>query len=343
VKRKNALESGVDLSVAADAAAKGLFMSVLLKPRELRHLFVETATRRFAGQVADFVRLQKLVADNGGVFRNDHGAIRCADPAVTALIVRAARVMNLRRERDYFFPAKKLVSFDLQVIGDDSSQFKIFVSNVDIDAFPADVAELIREDCADQAADADHGELTRLIGKAEQAGGLSAIDAEHFIRQLVEGVMTRNGAPIKRSVLNRVAAVSGEAASALALGPDFNHVTIDVRAAGFLGIEPMAAEMIARGFRLLPSIQGAPGTMLRQTATMAATMDTPVREADGSIGTAQSEKQFVEIIERSQAISADGVPLWTDAGAPLIFRNFLAANAEKIFDAASTRVEAGSC
>ena len=66
-------------------------------------------------------------------------------------------------------------------------------------------------------------------------------------------------------------------------------------------------------------------------------MATPVLEADGSLGNAQSEKQFVEIIERAQAADADGALLWADDGAPLIFRNFLAANAEKIFDAASTR------
>ena len=88
---------------------------------------------------------------------------------------------------------------------------------------------------------------------------------------------------------------------------------------------------------LLPTIQGAAGSTLRQTATMAATMATPVIEADGRIGSAASEKQFVEIIERGQAVDADGVPLWADNGQPLVFRNFLAANAEKIFDAASTR------
>jgi hypothetical protein len=31
------------------------------------------------------------------------------------------------------------------------------------------------------------------------------------------------------------------------------------------------------------------------------------------------------------------MPLWREDGRPLIFRNFLAANAENIFDAASTR------
>ncbi|MGH8456681.1 MAG: 2-oxoadipate dioxygenase/decarboxylase family protein, partial [Stenotrophobium sp.] len=131
---------------------------------------------------------------------------------------------------------------------------------------------------------------------------------------------------------------SGEAASALALGPDFNHVTIDVQAAGFRSIESMAQAMQKRGFRMLPAIQGAPGTKLRQTATLAATMDTPVREAGGRIGSARTEKQFVEIIERGQALNAQGGRLWRQDGRPLVFRNFLAANAEKIFDAAATRM-----
>jgi uncharacterized glyoxalase superfamily metalloenzyme YdcJ len=279
-----------------------IMSSSVLSPAAIRQRFVAEATRKFAANVPDFVALQKLVSENGGTFLNDHGAIRTADPALRALFVRAAQVMGLRRELDYRFPAKKLVSFDLQVIGEDSRQFKIFVSQVDLDAFPADVAELIRQDCAGQAAAVDHGAFIALIEKAEATGGLAEKDADAFVAHFVHRLMHRNGAPMKRATLEAVARVSGEAASALALGPDFNHVTIDVRAAGFDGIETMAAAMQARGFRMLPAIQGAPGTKLRQTATLAATMDTPVLEADGRPGIAQTEKQFVEIIERSQAV-----------------------------------------
>ncbi|MGH8447394.1 MAG: 2-oxoadipate dioxygenase/decarboxylase family protein [Solimonas sp.] len=317
-------------------------MSGLLPPAELRERFVDHATAKFARNVPDFVALQKLVAAKGGRFRNDHGAIRTADPAVCALFVRAARVLGLRRERAYFFPAKKLKSFDLQAIGDDAAQFKIFVSEVDLEAFPAEVAALVRDDCAEQAAAVDHAPLLALLDRAEAQGGLADADAQRFVAHVADRLMSRNGPALRRATLEAVARVSGEAASALALGPDFNHVTIDVRAARFAGIEAMAEAMRTAGFRLLPAIQGAPGTALRQTATMAATMDTPVREADGSAGNAQTERQFVEIIERAQALDADGAPLWAQDGAPLIFRNFLAANAEKIFDAASTKA-AQSC
>lgn len=309
----------------------------LITPAALRERFVDAATAKFARNVPDFVRLQQLVGANGGRFHNDHGAIRTADPAVCALFVRAARLLGLQRDRRYLFPAKKLKSFDLQVIGEDARPFKIFVSEVDLDAFPAAVAGQIRADCAQQAKAVDHHAFVARLERGEAQGGLSAADAEAFVEHLVERVMSRNGAPLARATLAAVAAVSGEAASALALGPDFNHVTIDVRAANFDGIEAMAAAMRDAGFRLLPAIQGAPGTALRQTATLAATMDTPVLEASGQPGTAQSEKQFVEIIERAQARDDDGAPLWTQDGQPLIFRNFLAANAEKIFDAASTK------
>lgn len=312
----------------------------MLTPAQIRQRFVVEATKKFAASVPDFVALQKLVADNGGSFLNDHGAIRTADPAVRALFVRAAQIMGLRRELDYRFPAKKLVSFDLQVIGEDSRQFKIFVSQVDLDAFPKGVATLIAEDCAEQAAAVDHAPFIALIEKAEASGSLSETDAAAFVQHFVYKLMHRNGPAMKRSTLDAVARVSGEAASALALGPDFNHVTIDVYAAGFQGIEAMAAAMQQRGFRLLPAIQGAPGTKLRQTATLAATMDTPVREAGGSLGIAQTEKQFVEIIERNQAVDEAGHRLWAQNGQPLMFRNFLAANAEKIFDAASTKSSA---
>jgi uncharacterized glyoxalase superfamily metalloenzyme YdcJ len=313
-------------------------MGAPLASATIRKLFADAATAKFARNVPDFVALQKLVADNGGHFRNDHGAIRTADPAVTALFLRAAQVLGLRRERDYRFPAKKLVSCDLQVIGEDADEFKIFVSQVDLPAFPDDVAALIRADCMTQAQAVDHAPFITLIERFEARGTLEGTDAEAFVTHFVERLMTRNGPPLKRATLAAVARVSGEAASALALGPDFNHVTIDVRAAGFDGIDAMTAAMQRAGFRMLPQIQGAPGTKLRQTATMAATMDTPVLDDDGTIGSAPTERQFVEIIERNQAVDDDGHRLWRQDGRPLIFRNFLAANAEKIFDAASTRV-----
>lgn len=303
----------------------------------LRERFVAAATAKFARNVPDFVRLQALVAERGGSFRNDHAAIRSADPQVCALLVRAARVLGLRRDRDYAFPAKKLKSFDLQRIGEDATAFKLFVSEVDLAAFPADVAARIRADCAAQAAAVDHRSFIACIEQFEAHGVLDETDAAAFIVHFVERLMSRNGPPLARATLAAVARVSGEAASALALGPDFNHVTIDVRAAGFDDIDTMAEAMRNAGFRLLPAIQGAPGSALRQTATMAATMDTPVLEADGRVGNAQTERQFVEIIERGQARDDDGALLWTQDGEPLIFRNFLASNAEKIFDAASTR------
>ena len=314
-----------------------------LTPAELRRRFVERATAKFARNVPDFVRLQQLVADNGGRFLNDHGAIRTADPAIRDLFVRAAGLLGLERELDYHFPAKKLVSFDLQVIGDDAHQFKVFVSQVDLTAFPESAANALREDCAEQAAAVDHAPFLALIEEGETAGGLTEAEAEAFLEHFVEKLMSRNGAPMKRSTLDAVAAVSGEAASALALGPDFNHVTIDVNAAGFDGIEAMAQRMKAEGFRMLPQIQGAPKTKLRQTATLAATMDTPVLEADGSLGNARTERQFVEIIERGPALDSQGKPVLGTDGKPLTFRNFLAANAEKIFDAAATRSPSSAC
>lgn len=309
----------------------------LLNASQLRAQFVDVATAKFATNVEDFVTLRQMVEARGGRFLNDHGAIRTADADTCRLLVRAAAVIGLRKELDYRFPAKKLVSFDLQAIGEDAHQFKIFVSQVDLNAMPDDVAELIRQDCLQQAAAVNHAPFEALITRFEQEGGLSTPDAEAFIDHFAHRLMSRNGAPISRKTLEAVAAQSGEAASALALGPDFNHVTIDVRAGGYVDIEQMTAQMQAHGFRMLPRIQGERGTSLRQTATMAATVEIPVLEADGSVGSAPAEKQFVEIIERNQATSDWGAPLWQQDGAPLIFRNFLAANAINIFDAASTR------
>lgn len=300
----------------------------MLTSSQLRQRFVEAATARFERQVADFARLRALIQARGGRVHNDHGAVRSADPERTRLLVEAAGVMGLYPERQYLFPAKRLRSFDLQVPGDDADQFKIFVSEVDLDAFPATIAARIRADCAAQAAAMDPAPLTALIRRAHAAGGLTPDEAEHFIQHLLERLMRRHGPPLVRSTLEAVAAVSGEAASALALGPDFNHLTLDVQAAGFRDIEAMDSAMRAAGFQMLPAIQGERGGCLRQTATRAATMETPVLEADGHLGIAYTEKQFVEIIERGMV---------TDAlGQRRRFKHFLTGNAEQIFDAAST-------
>jgi len=306
----------------------------------LRQRFVDAATEKFAAGVRDFAALRAHVLNRGGRFHNDHAAIRSADPRVTALLVRIAARFDMTPDRRYSFPAKKLESFDLQVPGDDARQFKLFVSEVDFDAFPPDVAAAIRGDAEGCWQAADHAELEQLLDVAERAGGLTEEQGDRLIALVVDTVLTRPGPPIRRSVLNTVAAVSGEAASALALGADFNHVTIDVLAAGYPGIDAMVADMAAQGFRMLPSIQGAPGTKLRQTATMAATMDTPVLEDDGSVGVAQTERQFVEIIERGGDVDESGRPVLGADGSPRLYKHFLAANAEKIFDAASTRARA---
>lgn len=313
-----------------------------LPPTRIRKLFIDAATAKFARQVPDFVALRKLVTERGGRFHNDHGAIRTADPAVCDRFERAANVMGLRRELEYDFPGKKLRSFDLQVIGEDADHFKLFVSQIDLSAYPTAVADLIREDNAEQAAVSDHAPLGELIARAARDGGLESTEADRFVDLLLHGLMTRHGPPLRRSTLEAIAAISGEAASALALGPDFNHITLDVHAAGFTDIEAMVAAMLERGFHMLPDIQGARDSSLRQTATLAETQTIPVREADGRIGSARAERQFVEIIERNHARNRFGQALWRSDGRPLIFRNFLAANAEQIFGAAATRAGRGS-
>jgi hypothetical protein len=169
-----------------------------LAPPELRARFVERATAKFAAHVPDFVALQALVRRNGGTFRNDHGAIRTADPALRDLFERAAMLLDLHRERDYEFPAKKLRSFDLQVPGDDATQFKIFVSQVDLDAFPDDVAARVREDCAEQAAAVDHAAFEQLIRKGRHDGGL--LVAEGIAQQLERRVQFRRA--MRRAVTN---------------------------------------------------------------------------------------------------------------------------------------------
>src|SRR3546814_17465075 len=115
------------------------------------------------------------------MFRYDHARHRLAYPQCCALFVHAALGLGLRRERVYAFPATKLKAIYLQRIGDDATASKIFVSELDLASFPADVAERIRSDCATQAAAVDHRDFIRHIERFEARGVLDQTDADAFI------------------------------------------------------------------------------------------------------------------------------------------------------------------
>src|SRR3546814_18304800 len=102
-------------------------LSLIVKPltsAALCERFVAAATAKFARNVPDFVRLQSLVAERGGSFRNDHAAIRSADPPVCALFVPLARVVGLRRDRAHAFPPKQLQTFDLHTLENATTRFQ---------------------------------------------------------------------------------------------------------------------------------------------------------------------------------------------------------------------------
>src|SRR3546814_16250586 len=90
-------------------------------------------------------------------------------------------VLGRLRERSSPFPSKKLKSFDLQRFADDATAFKLFFSEVDLAAFPADVAERIRSDCATQSAAVDHRDFIRHIERFEARCVLDQTDADAFI------------------------------------------------------------------------------------------------------------------------------------------------------------------
>ena len=52
--------------------------------------------------------------------------------------------------------------------GDDAGQFKVFVSMVDLAAFPPPVARLIEQDCATQSDAMDFSPLRALIDKVRR-------------------------------------------------------------------------------------------------------------------------------------------------------------------------------
>src|SRR3546814_14512213 len=117
------------------------------------------------------------------------------------------------------------LSFDLQRIGDDATAFKIFVSEVDLAAFPADVAERIRSDCATQAAAVDQRDFIRHIERFEARGVLDQTDADAFIKHFVERLISSNRPPLARTTLATWPGFTGPTPTPATLGHSFNPIT----------------------------------------------------------------------------------------------------------------------
>lgn len=312
-------------------------MKKLKAPQIITQHFVPKLHEKFLRDIPSPGRFEKLMLDLGGKLRLDHGATRTPDPTVHALITRIAGAMGLIVHNQYTFPEKKLTAVDLQSAS--MKGFKWFSTLIEYPKLSPKAITLVEEDMARSSNKfSDLG--MSLLEKLEKDDELSESETASFVHEIVFVFLQRQGKPAKKATIEALKAESSELVNALLVGPDFNHLAYllnDLEIPGWFGldvIDLLDSYLRQQGFPMLPELQGAPGSILRQTSTQADSMKFSVEEASGSTVIIESPAKYLEFIQRGAVRDDKDRPLFKH-GQVERFQGFIAKNTVKIYD--STR------
>lgn len=270
---------------------------------------------------------QNMLSELNGTFVNDHIAYRSL--AVTAPDGTYLGITNIKRIFDALdfqekgaieFPKTKLFA---RYVQHDNPDFpRIFISELKVDELPDDVAGLIQN-----AVSKNKQVLTD--ADVKQIAALKDDDdiPEDLLQKTYLFFKTIPWGSVSESTIKTVNDASQYGAWTLLHGSNVNHFTGYINRHGVDGIndiDGLVAELKKRGVPMKDTIEGAPGTKLRQTSTQA------VREPVTVIGEDGQEKQiewtyaYMEYAQRSE--------IETEDGRKELFQGFLGPQASQLFE-----------
>jgi hypothetical protein len=283
----------------------------------------------YTERVAYARRYAELVAEKGGHVVNDHCAFRTFNcptgeqPEGIEAIGTVLESLGYLRRDPYQFASKHLNSYHYQ--HPDNADFpKFFVTQLEVEELPEATADLIRE-AVEETPDLLAGNPRSCLAELKVHGELRESDADELVEHLV-AFFSRPWAPPKRATVEAVNEASQFAAWTLLHGNSVNHFTAYINrqeVAAWPDIEATAAGLQAAGVPMKTSIEGAPGSKLRQTSTQAVDEACPVREEDGRAGTLTWSYAYYELAERGY-IEQNGERVW--------FEGFLGEQATNLFE-----------
>ncbi|QDU94659.1 DUF1338 domain-containing protein [Lignipirellula cremea] len=273
--------------------------------------------RERVSYVADY---EKVVADAGAQFVNDHIAFRtlaCQTPAVGLFaLARIFEALDYRPAGCYFFPDKRLTAMHY---AHPHPQFpKLFLSELHVWELTPGVRELIYCTAASHRPLVSDELLSQLTGLEEDDPSEATL-----LDTVVDTFHTLPWRPPTPAVVEAVNAESQYAAWVLAHGYNVNHFTALINShqvASLDSIEKTIAALQAAGVPMKSEIEGKPGSKLRQTATAAVEIDVPLEGGDLPWSYA-----YFELAERND---------WTDpeTGETARFEGFLGPQATQLFE-----------
>ena len=302
----------------------------LVHPDAIRARFAAAMSGMYRAEVPQYGALLELVAQvNAATLARDpmgadhyrrtgeidrlaserHGAIRLGTPGELAVIARAFAVMGMEPVGYYDLAPAGLPVHSTAFRPIDSgslrrSPFRVFTSLLrpeliaDADLRAEAMAILARRSIVTPRA-------LQLIAKAEDAGGLTAPQAEHFVAELLETFRWHAEATVSAADYRRLLAAHRLVADIVSFaGPHINHLTPRT-----LDIDAAHALMPAHGMKPKESIEGPPSrrcpVLLRQTSFMA--LEEPVAfPQDGALVAGSHIARFGEIEQRGAALTPQG-------------------------------------
>ena len=280
---------------------------------------------RYRKRATHVAAYEQLVRSVDATFVNDHIAFRtiaCQQPATgIASVSRPFEALGYRPAGCYQFEDKHLNASHFQ---HPNPQFpKLFISELKTWELGAAAREAILRSLADHRPALSNDTLAALqalnVDEAEQTASL----LEALTRELHELPWS----PPEKTDVEALNAESQYGAWVLVHGYHVNHFTSLINSHGVesLGnIEKTVDELRGIGVPMKSTIEGAPGSKLRQTATEAAVIDVAIRQ-DGQVATIPWTYAYFELAERGEVTDPE-------SGNRVRFEGFLGPQATNLFD-----------
>ncbi len=297
--------------------------------KALNHLY-DNLWAKYRKEVPYADRYVELVEAAGGRAVNDHVALRSFNvdlPMQPSGIEAARRIFETLGYVEcgqYDFPQTHLTAIHME--HDELDLPRVFISQLEVDRLPDDVARLIREATAIASnAWAYPDDVIHAV-----RGGMLSDDQAGIAGDGLAAFFRRPWNPPLRASIAQINEVSQYAAWTLLHGNAVNHFTASINGqnvAKWGDIEATVDGLREAGVPMKDAIEGAPGSKLRQSSTKAVQGEFEVTEADGRIGTMPWTYAYYELAQRGFVERADG----TEA----LFSGFLGEQTTGLFNMTS--------
>lgn len=274
----------------------------------------------------EYVRVyERIVAERGAVFENDHIAFRTLatqEPCAGRVsLSRLFEALGFRAAGNYYFEDKRLAATHFQ--HPNPAFPKLFISELQVWRLPEDTRGRIQRVVASHRPQPSL-ELLATLETLDEATGAAAQEA---LATLLDFFSSLPWEPPEKEDVLKVNEVSQYGAWVLVHGYQVNHFTASInshRTPSLADIDRTVAALREAGVPMKDKVEGEPGSKLRQTATAAVVRDVTVREGDRLVSLPWTYAYF-ELAERGEVTDPE-------TGRKVRFEGFLGPQAAQLFE-----------